>query len=612
MEKIRNWIAKLGIRQKLVFYSYAIITPILLLISILLLAHNYRSAVKNEENRCIQNVQNISDSISVVQKNIIEMGTYISINDDIKKILTTDEAQELNRDSKLWTNHAPMKLIQDMVAIGGQIKSIAIYPENGVNPYLNCIDRSSAYLGDIGQVREQEIYALAVQEKGKFLWQRVGRCQNGQNDTYQANQNDKIVMYREIYDMARKNKLGYLAIGSSADIFDGICRNSLRGRQESVVVMSEYGAELVRCGDIEDELLSEMIAEQGFELMRGEAVQKGIRGNYRIYRCQDEETGTVVYEIVRRVGWKDLSDTVIFAPLALLMGFLIGLYPVLMIVSDLVSKPLHTLRVAMENFKQGDFSQKVEVMTQDEVGEASACFNRMVDDIRELIDRNYVLAIRERESELDTLQAQINPHFLYNTLDSLYWKATESDNDEIAEDILSLSQLFRLVLNRGDGIVTVQTEAELLERYLHIQKMRFGKRLSYEISLDRDILEEEIPKLILQPFVENAIVHGFESADGSYTLSVSGIKKRRNMVFQIRDTGVGMSGEQLEAIWEKADTRQYASQRIGRYAIRNVRERLELVYHENYELKIESSVGCGTTVIIVVPCGLKEIRQNEH
>lgn len=612
MEKIRNWIAKLSIRQKLVFYSYAIITPILLLISILLLAHNYRSAVKNEENRCIQNVQNISDSISVVQKNIIEMGTYISINDDIKKILTTDEAQELNRDSKLWTNHAPMKLIQDMVAIGGQIKSIAIYPENGVNPYLNCIDRSSAYLGDIGQVREQEIYALAVQEKGKFLWQRVGRCQNGQNDTYQANQNDKIVMYREIYDMARKNKLGYLAIGSSADIFDGICRNSLRGRQESVVVMSEYGAELVRCGDIEDELLSEMIAEQGFELMRGEAVQKGIRGNYRIYRCQDEETGTVVYEIVRRVGWKDLSDTVIFAPLALLMGFLIGLYPVLMIVSDLVSKPLHTLRVAMENFKQGDFSQKVEVMTQDEVGEASACFNRMVDDIRELIDRNYVLAIRERESELDTLQAQINPHFLYNTLDSLYWKATESDNDEIAEDILSLSQLFRLVLNRGDGIVTVQTEAELLERYLHIQKMRFGKRLSYEISLDRDILEEEIPKLILQPFVENAIVHGFESADGSYTLSVSGIKKRRNMVFQIRDTGVGMSGEQLEAIWEKADTRQYASQRIGRYAIRNVRERLELVYHENYELKIESSVGCGTTVIIVVPCGLKEIRQNEH
>lgn len=612
MGRIRNWIAKLSIRKKLVFYSYAIITPILLLISMLLLAHNYRAAVKNEENRCVQDVRNISDSISVVQKNIMEMGTYISINDEVKQILTADDPEELNRDARLWQNRAPMKIIQDMVAIDGQIKSVALYPENDINPYLNCIDRSSSYLGNMGRVRKQEIYKLAVQEKGKFLWQRVGRSQNGQNDTYQVNLNEKIVMYREIYDMARKNRLGYLVIGSSAEIFDDICRNSLRRPEASVVVMSEYGAELVRCGGIEDALLSEILAATVFVPDEKEKVKKSALGNYLIYQCQDEETGTVIYEIVRRIGWNDLSDTIIFAPLALLVGFLFGLYPVLLVVSNLVSKPLYTLRVAMENFMRGDFSQKVDVMTQDEVGEASACFNRMVDDIRELIDKNYVLAIKERESELDTLQAQINPHFLYNTLDSLYWKATESGNEEISEDILSLSQLFRLVLNRGDGIVTVQTEAELLERYLHIQKMRFGKRLTYEISLEQEILEEEIPKLILQPFVENAIVHGFESADGSYILRVTGIKDDKNMVFRIADTGVGMSGEQLEAIWDKADNRKYASQRIGRYAIRNVRERLELIYHENYELRIESRVGRGTTVIITVPCGLKEIRLNEH
>lgn len=612
MGRIRNWIAKLSIRKKLVFYSYAIITPILLLISTLLLAHNYRAAVKNEENRCVQDVRNISDSISVVQKNIMEMGTYISINDEVKQILTADDPEELNRDARLWQNRAPMKIIQDMVAIDGQIKSVALYPENDINPYLNCIDRSSSYLGNMGRVRKQEIYKLAVQEKGKFLWQRVGRSQNGQNDTYQVNLNEKIVMYREIYDMARKNRLGYLVIGSSAEIFDDICRNSLRRPEASVVVMSEYGAELVRCGGIEDALLSEILAATVFVPDEKEKVKKSALGNYLIYQCQDEETGTVIYEIVRRIGWNDLSDTIIFAPLALLVGFLFGLYPVLLVVSNLVSKPLYTLRVAMENFMRGDFSQKVDVMTQDEVGEASACFNRMVDDIRELIDKNYVLAIKERESELDTLQAQINPHFLYNTLDSLYWKATESGNEDISEDILSLSQLFRLVLNRGDGIVTVQTEAELLERYLHIQKMRFGKRLTYEISLEQEILEEEIPKLILQPFVENAIVHGFESADGSYILRVTGIKDDKNMVFRIADTGVGMSGEQLEAIWDKADNRKYASQRIGRYAIRNVRERLELIYHENYELRIESRVGRGTTVVITVPCGLKEIRLNEH
>lgn len=608
MKQIRKWIMKMSIRQKLVFYSYLTITPILLLISILLLIHNYQSAVQSEKDRNIQNVQSISDSIGVVQKNIMEMGTYISINEEIKRILTVDEPEEFNHDARLWLNHAPMQIIQDMVAIDGQIKTVAIYPENGINPYLSCVDRSS-YLSDIKQVKKQKIYLLAIQEKGKFLWQRVGRYQS---DTYQYNQSDKIVMYREIYDLARKNKLGYLVIGSSAEIFDEICQNSLRDRQESVVVMSEYGAELVRCGNIEDEIVSDIMADKISGPVGKKGIQNSTWGNYMVYQCRDTETGTVIYKIVRRVGWKDLSNAIIYAPMALLLGFLIGLYPVLLLVSNIVSKPLHTLRVAMENFKQGDFSQKVEVMTQDEVGEASACFNRMVDDIRELIDRNYVMALKERESELDALQAQINPHFLYNTLDSLYWKATESGNDEIAEDILSLSQLFRLVLNRGNGIVTVKMEAELLDRYLHIQKMRFGKRLEYEISLDERIMEEEIPKLILQPFVENAIVHGFEKIDGNYTLFITGTKDEKRMIFQIKDTGVGMSGEQLEAIWDKADNRKYASQRIGRYAIKNVKERLELIYHENYELHIESRVGQGTTVTLSIPCGLKEIRQHEY
>lgn len=121
-----------------------------------------------------------------------------------------------------------------------------------------------------------------------------------------------------------------------------------------------------------------------------------------------------------------------------------------------------------------------------------------------------------------------------------------------------------------------------------------------------------MPKLILQPFVENAIVHGFEKAGGEYALSITGSKEGKRMIFQIKDTGVGMSSEQMEAIWDKEDTRKYASQRIGRYAIKNVRERLELIYRDNYELGIESKVGQGTTVTVSVPCGLKEIRQHEY
>lgn len=608
MQRIREWITSLSIRKKLIFYSYAVVTPILLLICCLLFYHNYKAAVKSDEESCILSVKRLSDSIGVVQKNIMEMGTYICINDEITQILTCDNPEELNADAQVWLHQAPMQIIQDMMALDGQIKTIAIYPQNGVLPYLRCMD-FSAYIRDMEQVQSQDIYKLAAQEKGKFLWQRIGKYES---DTYQFNRSDKIVMYRMIYDLARQNLLGYLVIGSSAQTFDDMCYNALNDKDESVVVVSGYGAELSRCGSVDNEIISGILKENFIQNIGKDGIGKASYGNYRVYLCRDEETNTIIYKIVPKVRLKDFADVIIVSPLALLIGLLIGLYPIMVLISNIVTKPLHNLSAAMDHFKNGDFSQKIEVHTADEVGEVTACFNSMVDDIRNLIDKNYVLALKERESELDILQAQINPHFLYNTLDSLYWKALESGNEEIGEDILSLSQLFRLVLNRGNGIVTVRLETELLERYLHIQKMRFGKRLEYEIKVEDSILEEEIPKLILQPFVENAIVHGFEKGGKEYFLSVIGKRENEYMTFLIIDSGVGMSEEQLRAIWDKNDTRKYASQRIGRYAIKNVKERLELIYKDNYELVVESKEGHGTTVKISIPYGLRGVQLHEQ
>lgn len=608
MKRNRKWIIGLSIRQKLIFYSYLFVTPVLLLICCLLFQRNYTEALKSEENSYISDVKRLSDSIGEIQRNIIEMGTYISINDEITQILTSDEPEVLNEDAQIWLHQAPMQIIQDMMALDGQMKTIALYPENGVIPYLRCMDHS-AYIGDVKEVQKQEIYDLAVQEKGKFLWQRVGKYES---DTYLTNRNDKIVMYRMIYDLTKQNPLGYLVIGSSAEIFDATCASALNDADEAIVVMSGYGAELFRYGSIDQNTIIG-ITEQNFAESTGnDGLRSTTYGNYRVFLCKDKEIGTVTYKIVPKVNFHDFADTILFTPIALLLGFLVGLYPVLILISNVVTKPLQNLSVAMERFKKGDFTQKIEVHTMDEVGEVTVCFNSMVDDIRDLIDRNYVLALKERESELDTLQAQINPHFLYNTLDSLYWKALGSGNEEIGEDILSLSQLFRLVLNRGNGIVTVRLEMELLERYLHIQKMRFGKRLEYEIDVDGTILDEEIPKLILQPFVENSIVHGFEKGEKEYLLTIIGKKDGACMQFSIADTGVGMSKEQLHSIWEKADSHKYASQRIGRYAIKNVRERLELVYKEDYKLEIDSKEGHGTTVMITVPCSLREIRTHEQ
>ncbi|MGN0156086.1 MAG: sensor histidine kinase [Lachnospiraceae bacterium] len=608
MKRIKNWMMRLSIRKKLIVYSYLILTPILLLISTLLFFKNYHAAIQTENNDCLLSVSNLSTNINVMQENIIEMGTYICINNDITKILKTDDPSYYNQDAQLWLHNAPMNIIQDMIAINGQIKTLALYPENGVNPYLRCMDFSS-YERDIETVHQQAIYLQAVENKGKMLWQRVGK---NPEDTYQYNRSDKIVMYLEIYDLAKRDKLGYLVIGSSAEKFDAACKNALRNDRESVIIVSETGSRLCSFGTIEEEIVQKIIEEKS-ELTAGkELLISSSYDKYNVYQSRNKRTGITVYKIVPKIGIKDVLNSAIYMPLTLLLGFLIGLFPIMTLLSNLVSKPLQALGAAMENFKRGDFSQKVEVETLDEVGEACACFNSMVDDIKELIDKNYVMALRERESELDALQAQINPHFLYNALDSLYWRAIEAGDEEISEDILALSQLFRLVLNRGNSIVTVRNEVELLERYLHIQQMRFGKCLEYKIFINETIMEEKIPKLILQPFVENAIVHGFEKGGENYYLSIIGEKDNNRMVFYIRDTGVGMSEEQVAKIWESEDSREYASQRIGRYAIKNVKERLELAYHNEFELKIESKIGHGTTVKMVIPCEQKEREADEQ
>ena len=232
----------------------------------------------------------------------------------------------------------------------------------------------------------------------------------------------------------------------------------------------------------------------------------------------------------------------------------------------------------------------------------------MVRNIDELINKNYAMVLRERESELDILQAQINPHFLYNTLDSLYWDAFNLGDMELAENIMALSELFRLALSRGKGIVTVETEFKLIESYLHIQKMRFEKRMDYRVNLLSDMKDMEIPKLILQPFVENAIVHGLENTSNTGFIDVHGFLEEAYMVFKISDNGVGMNEEQVQQVFMNEDNKQYSNQRISKYAIKNVRERLRLRYGEDFSLQINSTLGAGTTITIRLPLQMEGDR----
>lgn len=596
MRKIKQWVDRLSVKKKLIFYGYLIITPVLFLICLILLFYNYNKEIESRLENDMASVNTLADSINVLQSDIKDFSTYICINTEVHNLLAADNAEELNENSKIWYEDAPMQIVQDMISLKGHIKTIAIYPENGVRPYLRGMD-GSVYISDINAVHNTEIYQQTIRSDNRMIWKNVPK---GSRDTYETNRTDKVVLYREIFDLAQKKTLGYIVIGVSEERFSDMCANIVQGEEEGVLVLDQNGGELSRAGkidkDVEEFLKSEDFMKQDYRERDDHFVYK----DYDVICNQLEANASIVCKIVPRYGMQTQITDVMYMPVLLMFGVMLALLPLLLIISNIVTKPLSQVSEAIYKFSTGDFEQQVEVTTHDEVGEVAECFNRMVGDIKTLIDENYVITLKERESELAALQAQINPHFLYNTLDSLYWQAQEAGNEEIAETILALAQLFRMVLSQGKKEVTVGQELELVSRYLQIQKVRFNKRLIYEIEIEESVKKEKIPKLIVQPFVENAIVHGFENVTALCHLKVTVRKEEDYIRFEVRDTGIGMRQDQIDEIWEE-ETEKYAKQRVGRFAIKNIKERLQLKYHGDFKLEIQSDVGHGTTVILMVP-----------
>lgn len=557
---------------------------------------NYDKAKQEWLDNNLSNVNVLSESLNSVQTEIKDFTTYLCINTQLKNLLTTDNIEEKNKNARLWEDETPLQYVQDVLALKGYIKTIAIYPENGIRPYLRGMD-GSVHISDIETIWLSDTYADTMKSEYKYIWRRIAR---GSSDIYTTNKENKIVLCREMFDLARRIPLGYIVIGISQQYYQELMENVIQNGSGGVLVLGADGNELSRYGKI-DKKAEEYLKEITFT--DDEYNCKGMcfsYGSYEFLCKQIGEHGGIVCKIMPKYSvWMQLKES-LYMPVALLAGVLAGMLPLFLIISNLVTKPLNKLSNAIRKFSDGDFEQNVVVETKDEIGEVADCFNYMVGNIKSLINENYVIKLREKESELEVLQAQINPHFLYNTLDSLYWQAMNEDNEELAESILALSQLFRLVLNQGENEIMVESEMKLVSCYLQIQKMRFAKRLEYRVETESSAARAIIPKLIIQPFVENAIVHGFENVERNCKLYVKASCDGELVWFTIEDTGVGMSKEQIDEVWNM-EPEWYKKHRIGRYAIRNIRERLQLKYQDKFYLDIKSVIGKGTKVTIAVP-----------
>lgn len=271
-------------------------------------------------------------------------------------------------------------------------------------------------------------------------------------------------------------------------------------------------------------------------------------------------------------------------------------------ISKRISKPLNRLKDAMSNIDQIEKLDliQVEISYPREVEILTNNFNMMINTIKSLMDSIIREKELQRKSELKALQNQINPHFLYNTLDSIVYMVEDKQNDSAAEMIIALSKLFKISISGGRNIISVEDEINHARSYLFIQKIRYKDNFSYKINIeDKKILELETMKLILQPLIENAIYHGIDKINNTGIITIN-VGYENNLVkFEVSDNGYGMTEEKIEELYRVLDNDDL-SDGVG---IKNIYQRLKVYYDKQASLVITSKPDHGTNIKILIPAG---------
>ena len=289
---------------------------------------------------------------------------------------------------------------------------------------------------------------------------------------------------------------------------------------------------------------------------------------------------------------------------SVLIGVLIIVVAVsaVMIVSGII-QPISQLNQATEKIAQGDFNARAQADSEDEVAELAVSFNKMAGSMQSLIDKVKEDERKMRKADLRLLQEQIQPHFLYNTLDTIVWLIESNEPDEAVTMVVTLSDFFREILSKGKEFISIKEEEKHISSYLQIQEMRYRDILEYDIQLDQVIYKYQILKLTLQPVVENALYHGIKYKRAKGCIHIHGEKEGDIIRLTVRDDGVGMDEDELEQLRQQIEKPCQETEKG--FGLANVNERIHMYFGPEYGMKIQSQKGKGTTVEIVIPALLE-------
>lgn len=477
------------------------------------------------------------------------------------------------------------------------IYNLGILQKNG----KALLNEGKSRLNTYVDMEKQEWYRRAVENRDSFYLSsaHVQHMIQGERPWV-------ITLSRYIPDPMNKEG-GVLFVDLNYSAIRKLCDDSSVGKKGYIFILDEDGNIVYH--PQQQQLYNELQTEYIDEVMncQTDVLNMGDGDSARLYTISRSDT----------TGWTVVSCSYISELLKkseeaqiIHMLMAVVLVAIALLISSFMAKsitqPILKLQSSMALIQEGDFrAGNVEVESRNEIGSLTETFNVMTLRIQELMEQNINEQKAKRKSEMKALQSQINPHFLYNTLDSIIWMAESGKNEEVVLMTASLARLLRQNISNEEEEISIFDEVEYCRNYLTIQKMRYKDKLEFRIDVAPEITSCQIIKLVLQPLIENAIYHGLKYKESKGLLELIGYAAGEDIIFEIRDNGVGMDEETLNHIFER-HTVNYRSNGVGVY---NVERRIKLTYGQEYGITYKSRSGEGTVARVCIPKERRDLHE---
>lgn len=577
------------IKTKLTYSYIAVVMIPVIIIGVALTGYFRQMALDNAIAQMSNNVDKIRFQMLNLLKVPVDISNKIYLDEDLETIVNTQYKSNL----ELFNAYKGYDEFQKMSGLYSEISGIRFYHNNG-------------------SMSDNLEFTRINEEISQSSWYKTATSTIGINWFYledkHAGLEKKLSLVRRI-QFGEINARGVLVIPINQNRLNSILSNEpfeTLIADETGYIVAAKNPELVGT------TLTKL--DLNFNMKQGnkgtfEAEVNGVPSNVVVSELTPEASrnGLTIVSVFstesivkdsKHISWMGLGLILFVLALALILVY---------VVSQLISNRLLHLSRQLNKVARGDFSVTSGIDGNDEIGQLSRQFNYMVNSIDELMnqvyetnEKNNKLEIAQKEIKLKMMASQINPHFLFNVLESIRMKAHIHGEKEISNIVQLLGKLMRKSLEIGGGITTLKEELEMVRSYLGIQKFRYEDRLSYELITDHEAGDVNILPLIVQPLVENAIIHGLEGKEVNAVLVVRSWVSNNELHIEVTDNGIGMSLERKQEVVSSLEFEEIEGARIG---LRNVHQRLKLFYGEQYGLKISSELGKGTTIHFDIPMG---------